>query len=123
MNTLWQNIKVYSKLTVITLVIAYALAFIWQNSNQAVTFWWWYKREWSTSVLFLVGGAFLAGVLSWVLFRMLWKTLRQLRQVREKNRTARLAQEMAEMKAKASRLQTRPGNGGPAIEPLGERIG
>jgi uncharacterized integral membrane protein len=123
MNTLWQNVKVYSKLTVISVILVYALAFIYQNSNQAVTFWWWYKREWSTSVLFLAGGAFLAGVLSWVLFRMFWKTLRQLRQVREKNKAARLEREMAEMRAKAAKLQTRPGNGGSTIEPLSDRLG
>ncbi len=118
---MWQSIKVYSKLIAITIVIIYALAFVYTNSAKAVTFWWWYNRELQTSVLFLTAGAFIAGVLAWVLFRALWKTLRQLRTVRARAKTEQMERDVAEMKAKASILKTRPG--GVQVEPLSDRIG
>jgi len=118
---MWQNIKVYSKLTAITIVIVYALAFVFKNSAKPVTFWWWYDRELATSVFFLAAGAFIAGVLAWVLFRALWKTLRQLRVVQARAKTEQMERDVAEMKAKAAMLKTRPG--ATHIEPLSERIG
>jgi hypothetical protein len=46
-------------------------------------------------------------VFAWWLIRTIFKTLHQLRSLRERSRTAKLEKEVAEMKAKASMLNTR----------------
>ena len=47
-------------------------------------------------------------VFGWWLFRTVFKTLRQLRDVKDRARLERLEREQADMKAKAAMLQTRP---------------
>ena len=51
--------------------------------------------------------AFLFGVIVAILVRMMFKTIHQVRDMRNRSRTERLEREVADMKAKAAMLQTK----------------
>src|SRR5438270_9087505 len=116
MGNLWLKIKVWTKGIAIALLLLYVLVFIIKN-NQPVKFWWWYNREDQYSMLVLIGISFFAGVISTILIRTTLRTLRQVRDLRSRSRTDRIERELAEMKQKASRLQTKPSASGEAIVP------
>ena len=52
--------------------------------------------------------SFFAGVISTILIRTTWRTLRQVRNLRDRSRGQRMERELAEMKQKAATLQTKP---------------
>lgn len=115
MNNLWLKIKVWTKGIVAALLLIYMLVFIIRNSGQTVRFWWFFGQEPETSLLVFTFFTFLFGVVITLLVRAGFKTIRQIREYREKNRTARLEREVADMRTKASMLKTRdmpesPGN-------------
>src|SRR5262245_3895317 len=107
MNELWLKIKVWTKGLLFSAVILYALIFVYKNS-QPVSVWWWYKRSFDSSALVLLAIAFLAGALSTILVRTTLRTMKQVKELRARNRADRLERDVAEMKDKASRLQTKP---------------
>lgn len=107
MNSLWLKIRIWTKGILAVLLLIYILAFIWNNSGQSVKFWWFFGQEPETSLLAFTFFTFLFGVMITLLVRAAFKTLRQLREYREKNRTARLEREVADMRTKASMLKTR----------------
>ncbi len=117
MVTVWENIKLWTKLLLTSAVLLYLLLFVYNNSGQPVKFWWWFERTPETSVFFLTAGAFFAGVVMTILVRTLWKTLRQIRHMQDRSRSDRLEREVADMKSKAARLQTRP-----EVDPTKSRI-
>jgi hypothetical protein len=106
MNDLWLTIKAWFKGIIFVAVLAYAAAFILENNGETVGFWWWHKTQ--TSVFILASGAFIAGIVFTIIFRTTWKTWRQISEIRGRSRTGKLEREMADMKAKAAMLQTRP---------------
>jgi hypothetical protein len=105
---LWLKIKVWAKVLVIFALLIYGVIFIWKNSAKTIQPWFWFNREPQTSVLILVLCAFLTGVVGTVLFRTTVKTLRQVKEIREKGRSQRLEREVEEMKMKAAMLRSRP---------------
>ena len=107
MNSLWLKIKIWTKGIVATLLLVYILFFIIKNSGHPVKFWWFFGQEPETSLLVFTFFTFLFGVMVTLLVRAAFKTIRQLREYREKNRTARLEREVADMRTKASMLKTR----------------
>lgn len=107
MNTVWLKIKIWTKVIVAALLLIYILFFIYNNSRYPVKFWWFFGQEPETSLLVFTFFTFLFGVAITLLVRAAFKTLRQIREYREKNRTVRLEREVANMKTKASMLKTR----------------
>src|SRR3954451_21758750 len=107
MGNFWLKLKVWTKGIFAVVFFAYALVFIYQNSADA-TVWWWFGRTYKSSTVVLIAIAFLAGVISAVLIRTTLRTLQQVRDLRSKSRTDRIERDLAEMKQKASRLQTKP---------------
>jgi uncharacterized integral membrane protein len=107
MSELWLKIKIWTKGILAALVLLYVIIFIAKNS-QPVRFWWWYNHEDQYSALVLIAIAFVAGIVSTVLFRTTLRTMRQVQDLRSRNRSSRLEREMADMKAKAAMLQTKP---------------
>ena len=107
MGDLWLKIKVWTKGIVAVLVVLYVLLFVYNNSDKA-TVWWWFNHKFESSTLVLIGVAFLAGVISTVLFRTTLRTIRQVQDLRSRSRADRLEREMADMKSKAEMLQTKP---------------
>jgi uncharacterized integral membrane protein len=110
MNGLWLKVRIWTKVVVFVLVFVYLLCFVYWNTNNTAKFWYWRKREPETGTLFLVLFSFLAGVVTTVLVRAIFRTIRQIRDSRQRGRTERLEREVADMKAKAAMLQTK-GNG------------
>jgi hypothetical protein len=107
MNDLWLTIKAWFKGIVFVSILLYAFIFIYKNNGETVHFWWW-SQPTETSVFFLSISAFIAGILFTIIFRTTWKTWRQISEISGRSRTGKLEREMADMKAKAAMLQTRP---------------
>jgi uncharacterized integral membrane protein len=121
MGSLWLKFKVWSKVVIFAFVTLYLLTFIFRNSDEPAKFWFWFwKPDLETSILYLVLVSFLAGVLLTLLVRTTWTTVRQIREVRQRARTEKLEREVADMKSKAAMLQTRPAATTGASAPLDE---
>jgi hypothetical protein len=114
MNDLWIKIKVWTKTAILALLVIYALCFIFENLSNQATFWWWFNHEYTSSVLVLALVAFLCGAIIALLIRTMINTFKQMRELIQRNRQAKLHSDVAEMKAKADKLQTRDG---PAMPP------
>ena len=110
---MWLKIKIWTKTLVVGALVLYALLFILNNSGQAVKFWYWFNRQYETSMLVLIVITFLAGVISTLLVRTTFTTMRQIREARARSRTDRLEREVKDMKAKASMLKTKSAPSGP----------
>lgn len=107
MGNLWLKIKVWTKGILGLIVLLYALFFAYNNSDPT-TVWLWFGHSPTYSKLVLLAIAFFAGVICTILVRTTMRTLRQIRDLQSKSRTDRIERELADMKQKASRLQTKP---------------
>ena len=107
MGKFWLKVWIGTKIIVFALVFFYILAFAIKNDKDA-TIWVSYNKTIPTTTLMLATVAFLAGVICTILARTIVVTLRQFRQVKERNRHEKLHRDVEEMKAKASLLQPRP---------------
>ena len=116
MGNLWLKIKVWTKIVVAALIAIYLLIFVLQNGSQKVTFWWWFGHQYEGSMLYLVFFTFLIGGLVAILATTTVRTIRQVKELRNRNRSQKLEREIAEMKTKAAMLQTKPFAG--ATSPL-----
>jgi lysylphosphatidylglycerol synthetase-like protein (DUF2156 family) len=108
MQTFWQKVWMWTKVSSTAVVMLYVVLFVYNNSGKPVTFWWWFGHSPETSVFILSLCAFLIGVVCMILARALWKTVRQFRQMNSRSKADRIEREVADMKAKAAMLQTRP---------------
>jgi uncharacterized integral membrane protein len=108
MGSLWLKIKIWTKVSAAALISIYLLIFFFQNGHQKATFWYWFNRNYEGSLLLLVLFSFLIGGLVALLATTTFRTIRQIRELRNRNRAAKLQAEVNDMKAKAAMLQTRP---------------
>ena len=108
MGNFWLKVKVWTKAIVAAIVTVYALFFVYNNWADATVWWWFNKPPFKSSTVVLIVIAFLAGLITAVLIRTTLGTLRQMRDLRSRSRTDRIERELADMKQKASRLQTKP---------------
>jgi hypothetical protein len=105
---MWLKIKIWTKSIVAGVLVLYALAFLFKNSDVNANIWYWFfKPKYEVSVLLLTFMVFLAGIVGTLLVRTTITTVRQIRESRARGRTARLEREVAEMKSKASMLKTK----------------
>jgi len=111
MNEIWLSIKSWTQRLVLAALVIYASVFVYKNSRNKVDFWYWYDHSRSTTVIVLTAGAFAAGMIFMVLLSTALKTLRQIRDLRSRSRHEKMERELADMKAKAAMLQTRPAGG------------
>src|SRR5437868_2425254 len=93
MRDLWLKIKVWSKITFLSLLVIYALVFVIENSRTSVDFWYWYNSQLHSSLFLFTFLTFAAGVMATLLFGMVRRTFAQLKELRT---------------IKAESLQTRP---------------
>jgi uncharacterized integral membrane protein len=109
MNNLWLKIKVWTKIVVAAFIVTYLVTFIAKNSAYEAKVWFFFFKEpYTVPLLYLIFFVFLGGVVGTILVRTTFKTLKQVTELRTRTRQDRLEREMADMKAKAARLQTRP---------------
>ncbi len=107
MNNFWLRLKVFFKLALFGALAIYVCSFVIQNQGRQTRLWFWFGDDWTTSVLLATVGSFAAGIVTALLFGTIWKTYRQFREIRSRNRVTRMEREMDDMRAKAQRLQTR----------------
>lgn len=107
MNNVWLKIKVWTKLTVFVLFAVYVLLFFFSNSGQSVKLWVFFGTIYEISVLVLVFLTLAIGVIGTLLVGTVRNTIKQVRELRARGRAQQMEQDLAEMKAKAAKLQTR----------------
>ena len=120
MASVISKIKNWIRVGISFLVAVFVITFVAMNLTAVVEpklvvipFVWSVERANVLIVLLLTS---VLSIFGWWLFRMTFRTLRQLRESQLKSRTARLEKEMLDMKTKAGMLQTRE-NGAPVPAP------
>lgn len=97
---------VWTKITVFVLLIIFALVFIYENKDREVVVWLWGDRHWTVlPVLFF---SCLFSVVGTLLVRTTFRTIRQIQDLKARTHAEQMAKDLADMKAKAARLQTKP---------------
>ena len=117
MGNLWLKIKIWTKVVIFAFLAFYILVFVVKNGDRQSKFWYWFGRDYDVPLLFLVLFAFLSGALVTILLSTTFRTIRQIKELRSRSRADRLEREVADMKAKAAMLQTKPAQ--PAAQPPG----
>ena len=119
MTNAWLKFKIWFKLIIFGLIAIYILLFLLKNYDKPVTIWLWFSESgtYTSSILALVGGVFVLSVIGTLLTSTIWRTVRQIREAGARSRAQRLEKAIAEMNAKASKLQTRPEPEAPSETP------
>jgi Trk-type K+ transport system membrane component len=108
MENLWLKIKIWTKILLFSIVVIYLGIFIYNNSDQPLTIWVWFGKEFRTSALEMIPAMLLAGVFGTVVVRMAFRAVKQIRELKQRNASARMQKDMADIKAKAAMLHTTP---------------
>ncbi|HZK81515.1 MAG TPA: hypothetical protein VFC46_10620 [Humisphaera sp.] len=108
MGKLWMKIWIWIKVIVFACLAIYALAFIHYNHETTSNFWYWWGPQGITTSLELAFFSFLAGVIATLLVRTTIKTIRQIRDVQDRNRHEKMQRDVEDMKAKAGMLRAKP---------------
>lgn len=108
MNNLWLKFRIWTKIVVFGAISLYVLLFVLNNSGKAIDLWVWFKPEFHVSVLLILFITFVTGVLGTLLVHTIVITIGQVREAAKRNRSIRMERELADMKAKAAKLHTRP---------------
>lgn len=109
MGNLWLKIKIWTKIVIFVVLLIAVLVFLVQNINKPVTIWLW--NDIQTTLLKVLFVTVLISVIFTILIGTTRRTVRQIRELRARNRSRRLEEDLAEMKSKAAMLQTRSGGG------------
>lgn len=109
MGNFWLKFRLWFKAILFSAIAFYVVLFLAQNwyhvvDRVVIPFWAQYKEPRLLTVLLMTA---LVTLIGWWLIKTVFRTIRQVREVRERNRNNRLEREIAEMRAKADRLQTR----------------
>ena len=109
MKSSWLKIKMWTKVSVFGAVAIYLAAFVLLNRNAFISpaLDFVFKKYESVNALLvlLLTGVF--SIFGWSLFRTIFKTLRQMRDVNRRTHLERIEREHTDMVAKAAKLQTR----------------
>lgn len=108
MGNVWLKIKIWLKVGLLALVLLYVLFFVYKNAKEPVKLWYWYNHQPQTTVLMLALCSFLAGIVGTLLVRTTFATIRQVNELKDRQRTQRLDRAVADMQAKAAMLRSKP---------------
>ncbi|MGA2441894.1 MAG: hypothetical protein ABSH08_13125 [Tepidisphaeraceae bacterium] len=109
MENLWLKIKIWTRITIFLAVVAYLLLFTYNNWDQELTIWAFFGHTFhNISALAVMLMVLLAGVVGTFLVRMAYHAVRQIRELKQRNATAKMHKDLADIKAKAAMLQTKP---------------
>lgn len=111
MGNVWLKIKIWMKVGLLALVLLYVLFFVYKNAKEPVKLWYWYNHQPQTTVLMLALCSFLAGVVGTLLVRTTFATIRQVNELKDRQRAQRLDRAVADMQAKAAMLRSKPEGG------------
>ena len=121
MGNLWLKIKIGTKIGIFAILTIAVLVFLFQNVNKEVKIWLW--NEYQTTLLKVLFFTALISVIFTILIGTAMRTVRQIKELRTRNRAERLEAEVADMRSKAAMLQTRAiggqgGQGGHGTTPV-----
>lgn len=110
MNTFWQKLLAGLKIGLLAVLVIHIVLFVILNIAAVVDtrlslIYKSYDRPNFLLVMLLTS---VISIFGWWLFRTSYKTIRQMTDARTRTRTIKLEGDMADMKAKAAMLQTRP---------------
>lgn len=108
MNNLWLKLWVWFKITLLSLVVIYAILFVWNNTGEPIKVWLFFGSQPETSPLVLSFLSFAAGVVGTLLVRTTLRTLKQLKELRNRRRAQQLQRDVQDIKSKAAMLKTSP---------------
>jgi len=119
MTNVWLKFKIWFKLILFGLIALYIILFLLKNYDTKVTVWIWFgdTGTYSSSILALVFAVFVLSVIGTLLTSTIWRTVRQIREASNRSRTQKLERAIAEMNAKAAKLQIRPDSSAPTDTP------
>src|SRR4051812_27297520 len=106
MGNLWLKIKVGTKIAIFAILSLAVLIFLVQNVNKPVKLWLW--NEIDTTLLKAMFFTALISVVFTILLGTTFRTVRQIKELRARTRSENLQREVADMRAKAAMLQTKP---------------
>jgi uncharacterized integral membrane protein len=108
MVNLWLKIKIWTKIIVCGLVLIYLLMFFFNNANKPVKVWVWINREPDTNIVPVMLFTLAAGIVGTLLVGTAFRTIKQIRELQNRTKVAQQEKEMAELRAKAAMLKTKP---------------
>lgn len=108
MENLWLKIKIWTKIVIFSIVVIYLLMFVFKNSDQELTIWFWFGYDIRTSMLVLIPVVLLAGVIGTLVVRMAFRAVRQFRELRERTAAAKMQKDVEDLKTKAAVMQVKP---------------
>jgi len=119
MTNVWLKFKIWFKLVLFGMIALYILLFLLNNTGKTVQLWLWFGEggTYISSILALVFGVFVISAVGTLLTSTIWRTVRQIREAGARSRTQRLEKAIAEMNAKAAKLQIRPEPEAPSETP------
>jgi len=108
MQNVWLKFKVWTKITIYSLLVLYIICFTLLNANKPVKIWFWYNQEPETTVVRVILVTLLAGVAGTLLTGTVVRTIRQIRQLKSRTKTDQIERDVAHLKSRAGMLQTKP---------------
>ncbi len=112
MQNLWLKIKIWTKIGLFSIVVIYLLMFVFKNSDQQLSIWFWFGHVIETSMLVLIPVVLLAGVIGTFVVSMAYRALRQIQELRQRTAAAQMHSDVQELKAKAEAeaVENKPGD-------------
>jgi lysylphosphatidylglycerol synthetase-like protein (DUF2156 family) len=118
MANFWFKLKLWTKSILAGLLVLYVILFTYRNAQEKVVFWYWFGHQPETNLLLFVLCTFFAGVLAAIIAQMMWRTLKQVREMKMRSQMERLDRDLVDRKAKAAMLQTRDVQAAPPVAPV-----
>lgn len=109
----WTKLRIWLKVGTLSAVALYLIIFIFKNigDDRQVTLWVWFNKLPTAPLLFVLPITFFAGVISMLLTRTVWRTIRQLNDMKRR----KMEREAAAIITRATKLRVReqqaPANG------------
>jgi uncharacterized integral membrane protein len=107
MANFWFKLKLWTKATLAGLLVMYVILFTYSNAQEKVKFWYWFGHQPQTNLLLLVLYSFLAGIVGAIFAQTMFRTLRQVQEMKMRSKMDRLDRDLTDRKTKAAMLQTR----------------
>jgi hypothetical protein len=120
MGNLWLKVKVGTKIAIFAILSIATLVFVIQNVNKPITIWLW--NDYQTTLLKVLFFTVLISVIFTILIGTGLRTVRQIKEIRARNRAQALEDEVRDMKTKAAMLQTRQPGASGTFPPLTDAV-
>lgn len=111
----WAKLRLWFKIACLSAVMLYLMIFVLKNTGEdrQVTLWVWFNKLPTAPLLFVLPITFIAGAISMLLTRTVWRTLRQLREMKRR----KLEREAAAIITRATKLRVREQQAGTSVLP------